>query len=746
MLSFMLYCARRIAADMDQAHRKRVALELTDVFTGGLILFVVLCALCIVREHKLIFEYGLHIVLAVLVWLNTLYVSVRTGFRILYGWRWHAPSRNDILLLLLVLVNSLLFGGLVSIGRDLLSNSALFLYLLLCLSLCLAQGTYAVVRMKGVLARLEPAQKKRLSWELADIFHGVLSLAIMLYAACFVKDQELFLDLHLHIFLAVLVWGNTLHVAGRFGCRRISEKKWRLPERKDLWRIAFLLGASGLFLGVVGGVFPPDHLYCGIPLCIILSIFSLARAVEVARELRPEIEESSYKAKRWSSAFIFFLLMTGWVLVSSVLLLMPSAHVQDLSFVEALFTCASATSITGLSCINVGTSLSWLGQLIVLMDFQVGAIGVMTFTYFIMMMIGNRLSAKESNDLTTAWEQSTQGTIRSLLKIVVGVTLFIEAIGALLLYFLWRGVDGVPQEYLLSYAVFHSVSAFCNAGITLFPNSMASTGVSSCYAAQTVVLLLITAGTLGFGIYREAFVRLRERMHGRKNIRRWSTYSWLVVRVTSVVLLGGTLILALISWLEPSTHGFSFWESIWNTVGRSAGFNLAEDINQYGPVYKLFMCVLMFVGGNPAGTGGGVFAPVVALCVLEVFRVLRGQQDVQIHARRVARATVERAMATVVLSVIWITAMTMLLLLFEEWGHGRETGNHVFDVLFLEVSAFTTTGYSLMDPANLSVASKLLLSLNMLFGRMGMFTFMLLFITPKPPQPFRYPETNLPLN
>ncbi len=723
-----------------------MALELTDVFTGGLILFVSFCALGLVGEHEFISGYGLHIVLAVLVWLNTLHVLARIGFRIFYGWTWHAPNRKDLLLLLLVLVNSLLFVGLISTGRDFVSNRVLFPYLPLCL--CLVQGTYSAVRVKAVLVRLEPSQKKRVTWELTDIFTGVLSLAIMLYAACFVKDQDLFLTLRLHIFLAVLVWGNTLYVAGRFGCHRIGERKWRLPERKDLWRIAFLLGTSGLFAGVVGGVFPPNYLYYGIPLCIILSIFSLARTVEVARDLRPEIEENSYKAKRWSSAFIFFLLMTGWVLVSSVLLLMPSAHVRDLSFIEALFTCASATSITGLSCIDVGSSLSWLGQLIVLLDFQIGAIGVMTFTYFIMMMIGNRLSAGESQDLTSTWEQSTQGTIRSLLKIVVGVTLFIEAIGTLLLYFLWQGVDGVPQEHLLPYAVFHSVSAFCNAGITLFPNSMASAGVSSCYAAQVVVLLLITAGTLGFGIYHEAFVRLRNRMRGEKSIRRWSTYSWLVVRVTSIVLLGGTLILALISWLEPSTHDlgpFCLWESIWNTIGRSAGFNLT-DINLYGPAYKFFMCVLMFIGGNPAGTGGGVFAPVVALCVLEVFRVLRGQQDVQLHARRVARATVERAMATVVLSMIWITAMTMFLLMFEEWGHGRETGNHVFDMLFLEVSAFTTTGYSLTDPANLSVASKLLLSLNMLFGRMGMFTFMLLFITPKPPQPFRYPETNLPLN
>ena len=134
----------------------------------------------------------------------------------------------------------------------------------------------------------------------------------------------------------------------------------------------------------------------------------------------------------------------------------------------------------------------------------------------------------------------------------------------------------------------------------------------------------------------------------------------------------------------------------------------------------------------------------VALCVLEVIRVLRGQQDVQFHSRRIARSTVERAMATVVLSIFWIIVTTMILLLLEpSIGTGP---NGIIRMLFLEVSAYTTSGYSLIPPAELGAASKIIIIVNMLFGRMGMFTFMLIFITPKPPQPFRYPETRLPLN
>lgn len=123
--------------------------------------------------------------------------------------------------------------------------------------------------------------------------------------------------------------------------------------------------------------------------------------------------------------------------------------------------------------------------------------------------------------------------------------------------------------------------------------------------------------------------------------------------MTLITMLVGCLGMSLLGYWEPSLHGqnggYGIWESL-NPIGRSAGFNLT-DIAEYGIVYKLFLCVMMFVGGNPAGTGGGVYAPVVAICVLEVLRVLRGVQDVEIHNRRIARNTVDRALATVLLSI-----------------------------------------------------------------------------------------------
>ena len=604
---------------------------------------------------------------------------------------------------------------------------------------------------------MNQVQKKRLARELPDGLSGVSALLVVLWVMGFVQRQMI--TQGWHILLGVLVWINAACVCIRILRPLLRRSGKRLPSRPDCW-LLFVVTLNSLLLGgAVTLSVPRDSLYWVLFTAMLLSIAqgisSSARMLQLVLDVRSGGVQRLTRTDRWSPVIVFFLGLAGWVLGSTLLLMTPNAHTSGstLSFIDALFTCASATSITGLTCIDVGADLSQFGQFIVLLDFQIGAMGVMTFTYFVMMMIGNRLSVGGSSAVSSMLDQENLRTIPALLSTVVGVTLSIEAVGALLLYNMWEGVQGVDQAHLLFYAIFHSVSAFCNAGITLFPNNMAQSGVSACYSAQVVILLLIIAGTLGFGIYREALARLGRRLHHKKNTRRWSTHSWLVMRVTAIVLLGGFLGLTFLSFLEPSsTHaitGHSLWESMWNTVGRSAGFNLT-DIAEYGPVYKLFLCILMFVGGNPAGTGGGVFAPVVAICVLEVFRVLRGQQDVQIHERRIARSTVERAMATVVLSIFWIIVTTMLLLLVEEWSSGADKSHagltHLLNMLFLEVSAYTTAGYSLIDPADLSWFSKLIITLNMLFGRMGMFTFMLIFITPKPPQAFRYPETRLPLN
>ena len=592
----------------------------------------------------------------------------------------------------------------------------------------------------------KPHERQYRALELPEIITGLLAMFIVLWEACFAglatgpSELEMF-EKGLHLLLCGVVWFNTLIVLLHFITKLVHREE---PGRFLIWQLIIGLLTSFVFYGGIWQLLPGHSFRASIVLSFLIGIFSFITIGALARERRRQPRQLS--KSRWSPAIVFFTWMISFVLVSTLLLLTPGATCKPISFTEAFFTCSSAISITGLTCVDVASTFTPLGKIVILIDIQIGAMGVMTFSYFVLLMVGKRLAVRDRVAISSLLDQRGVNIIPALIKAVIFITFSVEAIGTAMLHYLWQGTPGVPQEHLWFTARFHSVSAFCNAGISLFPQNMAEACVAHDKAVQSIMMLLTLAGTLGFSVYLEALTRLHHKFQGKRTPVRWSTHSWLVVRVTLIVMLVGTVGLATLAALEPSSHvssnDFNLWESIWNTLGRSAGFTIT-DISTYGPVYHLFLCLLMFVGGNPAGTGGGVFAPVFALCMLEVLRVLRGQQDLELHGRRIARNTVERAMATVVLSCFWIVASPMLLRMLEPAI--SQSANGVIKLLFLEISAYTTTGYSICNPGELSDLSKFFICANMLFGRVGMFTFMLIFIKQKDPSPLRYPETRLPL-
>lgn len=588
-------------------------------------------------------------------------------------------------------------------------------------------------------------EKPSRALELPEIVSGLLVMFVVLWEACFGGAPSAHLPTAasshaMYGLLSCLVWFNTLVVLVHLLSR--LWRGWRAS--RFLW-VQLLVGlfASLVFSGGVWDYLPQALLRFSLLSGLMMGLFSLINLRAYLRVRR----QGAIRGRSVNPASSFFTYMVALVIFSTLLLMTPGATYEPISLADAFFMAASATSITGLTTVDVSSVFTPLGKMVLLVDIQVGALGVMTFTYFVLMMVGKRLAVRDSMSVSGFLDQQGGSIVRPLLKSVGFVTLTAEAVGALCLYFLWQGHPDIPQADLLAYAVFHAISAFCNAGITLFPENMATAYVSQAYAVQGVMMALMLIGALGFGVYLECMTRIRQRMSGQRVQRRWSTHSWLVVRVTLITLLVGCVGMSLLGWLEPSLHeqngAYSVWESLWNSIGRSAGFNLT-DIGDYGVVYKLFLCVMMFVGGNPAGTGGGVYAPVVAICVLEVLRVLRGVQDVEIHNRRIARNTVDRALATVLLSVFWIGITTMLVLLLEPGLAAQQGG--LLKVFFMEVSAYTTTGYDLGAVQELSSLSKVVVSFNMLFGRVGMFTFMLIFIRQKNPSPARFPETRLPLS
>lgn len=573
----------------------------------------------------------------------------------------------------------------------------------------------------------------------------MLVLFVVLWEACFegvansAAERDAFIRSS-HLILCGLVWFNTLVVLLHLVVEWV---RYGMPGR-FLW-VQLLVGlvASVIFYGGVWEIFDRWAFFASLVCSFLLGGFSIGTMGAIVRARRRSPVKGG---SRWSPAVRFFTYMVVLVVMSTLVLLTPGATYQPISVVDALFTSASATSITGLMTVDVASTFTPLGKLVLLLDIQIGAIGVMTFSYFVLMMVGKRMAVRDTMSVSGYMDQQGMNIVPMLLRAVFLVTILAEAAGAVCLYYLWKDMPGFPQQHLWGYAIFHAISSFCNAGITIFPSGMEQLGVNDSRAVQAVMMVLVLIGTVGFGVYLEWLSRIKTRLSGKHQIKRWSTNSWLVLRVTLIVMLAGTAGLVLLAAFEPSAHqahgAFNLWESLWNAVGRSAGFALS-DIGEYGTVYQLFLALLMFVGGNPAGTGGGVYAPVFALCVLEVYRVLQGKPDLEMHNRRIARSTVERAMATVMISIFWIVCTTFTLLLLESAVAQQPHG--LVKLLFLEVSAFTTTGFELGGLPHVSDFSKILIALNMLFGRVGMFTFMLIFIRQKEPSPIRLPETRLPL-
>ncbi len=457
-------------------------------------------------------------------------------------------------------------------------------------------------------------------------------------------------------------------------------------------------------------------------------------------------------SRPWAPPLAFFFGMLVCVFVSALLLLAPNATQPGVALgcVDAVFTASSAMAITGLSCVDLTSVFTPLGKAVILVDVQIGGLGVMTFTYFVFLLVGKRLAMRDGMNLSVLMDQDSVAESKRLVSVVIRVTLVLELLGMVLLSAVWGLFpgEGTPDPSQWTTSLFLAVSSFCNAGI--LPRGAAAC-VASHFPTQCVMIFLVFAGTLGFGVYSELIRRTQRHLARRHNPLPWSAHAWLAWRASLVVIAAGAVVLGLLGIFEPSSaqgQGFagaaqSFATGLWNAVGRSAGFTVA-DIADYGVVYKLFLCLLMFIGGNPAGMCGGVYAPVFALCLLETYRVLRGQEDVVLHRRRIARNTVERAMATVLISVLWISFTTMILLLLEPSIAGRADG--VLQIFFEEVSAYTTTGYSLGVTGELGGVSKMVLSLNMIFGRVGMFTFLMIFIGHRESPPGRYPVTRLPLS
>ena len=430
------------------------------------------------------------------------------------------------------------------------------------------------------------------------------------------------------------------------------------------------------------------------------------------------------------------------ILLGAVLLCLPVSSKGRVWThpVDALFTATSAVCVTGLIVKSTPDYWSLFGQLVILGLVQVGGLGIMTMGAFVAIMLQRKLSMRFQAVMTGIVETAAGESVLALVRFICLFALVVEVAGAVLLYVAWR--DHFSGFWPCFYhSVFHSISAFCNAGFSLNNNSLmdyvGNAGVNLIVCAQIVI------GGLGFMVVRDVMAYTGWWLFRRRGKRpRLSTHSKLVLTVTAVLLVVGALIFLGIEWNGDALRGApgrtkvlaAMFQSV---TPRTAGFNTVDvSTTALGPATVFMLMALMYIGGSPGGTAGGIKTSTLGIMIASIIATLKGRQKAEMFHHSVPEETFHRVASIILLSVGALVAGIFLLLI-------TDTAAGFYRIAFEAVSAFGTVGLSLGFTGPDSQATglgRLILSALMFIGRLGPVTLMLGVAQLRDRRAYRYPE------
>lgn len=415
---------------------------------------------------------------------------------------------------------------------------------------------------------------------------------------------------------------------------------------------------------------------------------------------------------QWHPAQAVFGGFAAVAALGTILLSLPIAKTGPggASFVEALFTAVSALCVTGHVVVDTPTYWTEFGLVVILALIQLGGLGVMTFASFVGVIVVRRLSFTAR--LNTAAEAHSLGLddIKRLVLGVVRISLLVELVAACILTLRFATTYGYPLPEAIWLGVFHGISAFNNAGFSLFSDSI--TGFASDPVVSLTICAAIIIGGLGFPVILQL---LRER-----RLRLWTMNTRLVLIFTAILLVAGAVYITALEWNNPATLGAldpgarilaGFFHSVQT---RTAGFN-SVDIGSMGGATLFGMDVLMFIGGGPAGTAGGIKVTTFGVLLFILLAEVRGDGVVNVLGKRLSRAVHRQAIAVVLVFVGIVVASTIAIMVI--------SGINLDRVLFETISAFSTVGLSTGITAGLPAAAQLILVALMFIGRLGPITF-----------------------
>lgn len=453
-----------------------------------------------------------------------------------------------------------------------------------------------------------------------------------------------------------------------------------------------------------------------------------------------------------SPTFLFMGSFILIILIGTGLLMMPRCLNGNITFLEALFTSTSAVCVTGLNIIDVSTLFTPFGHGVLLLLIQVGGLGVMTFTCFFALQLTGKASLQNQIVIRDLVSADSMNGILTTLKRIVYVTLIIEGISA---WFIYNELSSAMPEAsslrLVFYAAFHSVSAFCNAGFTIFDGGLMNTAIADCHALHIILVTTIFLGGAGFPLQssiidwvkyhvRRSVLHILRRPDNEVFRSRLMNVNSRLMFYTHLILLAVGMLIFLLTEYNNAQFGDNIGSRLTNALflsatARTAGFNIV-DMGSLGPLTLLVMSVLMWVGCAPLSTGGGIKVTTFAILIMNIKCTLRRNDNMEAFRREISEQSKNKAFAVVALSIAIIGISTFAMKI-------ADPGVKITTLFFEAVSAVSTVGLSLDTTPSLSQASQVIIVLDMFIGRIGVLAFIMSFVHPAPKQYYKYPDENI---
>jgi len=565
---------------------------------------------------------------------------------------------------------------------------------------------------------------------------GLFSVLLVVFDYGFSK-QAGNITFIIHFYIITIIFG-CFSIPVRYIFKRSRPLLSTIPLDMILWLILLSIALRHLFDTNLIGEFHMTGLtwlYAGV-LIVFIREFSA---------LKIDLRRTSI-----SPGLLFILSFLFLIIIGTLLLLMPNATYQGIRVIDALFTSTSAVCVTGLTVVDTGTHFTLLGQWIVLFLIQAGGIGIMTFASYFSYFFRGKISYESQLMLKEMTNTEKIAEVFAVLGKIIVITFLIEGVGAVFIFY------SLDSSYFSSlydqmyFAVFHAISAFCNAGFSTLQQGLYSMPFS--YSLHLIIAVLIIIGGIGFPIVFNLLkmIRLKSWVAVLRIFRRRKVVNPRVINLNTRIVLITTLVLLLfgtISFLileyNNTLQGHTFTGKIisaffGSVTARTAGFNTVDTAALTIPS-TLLMIFLMWVGASPGSTGGGIKTSTLAIAVMNVVSVARAKSRLEIYNREIPLISVQRSFAIIFLSLVVIITSVFLLLITEK-------DLYLTDLVFEVVSAFSTVGLSRGITADFNDYSKLIIIATMFLGRVGMLTFLVSVYKKVATENYNYPQENIFIN